>query len=74
MTIALMTMATDPHAATRALLMLAQQEWESGRAEVDARRRRVVVAALRAGMSTTAIADAMGLTSARVSQISRDTR
>ena len=74
MTIALTTMAADPHEATRALLMLAQQEWESGRAEVDARRRRVVLAALEAGLSASEVARAMGMTHTRVLQISRDTR
>jgi len=63
------TMKADPTAATRALLALAQQEWEADRARADERRRTHVLAARAAGMSDQAIADAMGLSRPRVQQI-----
>lgn len=74
MTIASATMAADPHAATRALLVLAQREWESGRAEVDARRRRAITAALDNGMTLDQVAEATGLSRNRVHQIKHGTR
>lgn len=63
----------DPTAATRALLAVAQEEWVRQRDEADAARRRVVIAALDAGMAPTQIAGAMGLTRGRVYQIKDDT-
>lgn len=63
------TMKADPTAATRALLALAQQEWEADRARADDKRRAAVLAARAAGMSDQAIADAMGLSRPRVQQI-----
>lgn len=63
------TMKADPTAATRALLALAQAQWESDRARADDKRRAAVLAARAAGMSDQAIADAMGLSRPRVQQI-----
>lgn len=65
----LTTMKADPTAATRALLALAQQEWEADRARADDKRRAAVLAARAAGMSDQMIADAMGLSRPRVQQI-----
>ena len=67
------TMKADPTAATRALLALAQAQWESDRARADDKRRAAVLAARAAGMSDQAIADAMGLSRPRVQQIKWDT-
>lgn len=67
--LALTTMKADPTAATRALLALAQAQWESDRALADDKRRAAVLAARAAGMSDQAIADAMGLSRPRVQQI-----
>lgn len=67
--LALTTMKADPTAATRALLALAQAQWESDRTLADERRRQAVLAARAAGMSDQAIADAMGLSRPRVQQI-----
>ena len=63
------TMKADPTAATRALLALAQAQWESDRTLADDKRRAAVLAARAAGMSDQAIADAMGLSRPRVQQI-----
>lgn len=63
------TMKADPTAATRALLALAQAQWESDRTLADDKRRTAVLAARAAGMSDQAIADAMGLSRPRVQQI-----
>lgn len=71
--LALTTMKADPTAATRALLALAQAEWEADRARADERRRQAVLAASEAGLSDAAIADAMRLSRQRVSQIRDDT-
>ena len=71
--LALTTMKADPTAATRALLALAQQEWEHQRDEADRIRRQAVLAASACGLSDAAIADAMGLSRQRVSQIRDDT-
>jgi DNA-binding NarL/FixJ family response regulator len=62
-------MKADPTAATRALLALAQAQWESDRTLADDKRRAAVLAARAAGMSDQAIADAMGLSRPRVQQI-----
>ncbi len=67
------TMKADPTAATRALLALAQAQWESDRVRADERRRQAVLAASEAGLSDAAIADAMRLSRQRVSQIRDDT-
>jgi len=67
--LALTTMKADPTAATRALLALAQAQWESDRTLADDKRRAAVLAARAAGMSDQAIADAMGLSRPRVQQI-----
>lgn len=64
----------DPTAATRALLALAQEQWEREHAAVDERRRSFVIAALDAGMTLDEVAKAMGLTRGRVYQIKHDTR
>lgn len=71
--LALTTMKADPTAATRALLALAQAQWESDRTLADERRRQAVLAASEAGLSDAAIADAMRLSRQRVSQIRDDT-
>jgi len=71
--LALTTMKADPTAATRALLALAQQEWEADRARADERRRQAVLVASEAGLSDTLIAGAMRLSRQRVSQIRADT-
>ena len=63
------SMKADPTAATRALLALAQAQWESDRTLADDKRRAAVLAARAAGMSDQAIADAMGLSRPRVQQI-----
>lgn len=64
----------DPHAATRALLALAQQQWERRRDEADRDRREAVLAALAAGLSASEIGRALGISHTRVIQISHDTR
>lgn len=68
------TMKADPTAATRALLALAQQEWEADRARADERRRQAVLAALKAGVTLEQVAEAMKLSITRVHQIKNDTR
>jgi len=68
------TMKADPTAATRALLALAQQEWEHQRDEADRIRRQAVLAAMNAGLSASEIGRAMGMTHSRVIQIANDTR
>lgn len=72
--LALTTMKADPTAATRALLALAQQEWEADRARADERRRKIVTAALDAGLTLDEVAEAMHLSRNRVFQIKHDTR
>lgn len=69
----LSSMRGDPTAATRALLALAQQEWERERVEADRKRRAAVEAALTAGLSTVEVGKAMGLSHVRIGQIVRDT-
>ena len=72
--LALTTMKADPTAATRALLALAQAEWEADRARADERRRKIVTAALDAGLTLDEVAEAMHLSRNRVFQIKHDTR
>lgn len=72
--LALTTMKADPTAATRALLALAQQEWGADRARADERRRKIVTAALDAGLTLDEVAEAMHLSRNRVFQIKHDTR
>jgi len=67
------TMKADPTAATRALLALAQAQWEVDRERADERRRQAVLVASEAGLSDTLIAGAMRLSRQRVSQIRADT-
>lgn len=68
------TMKADPTAATRALLALAQKQWEHQRDEADRVRRQAVLAAMNAGLSASEIGRAMGMTHSRVIQIANDTR
>ena len=63
------TMKADQTAATRALLALAQQEWEANRERADQQRRNAVLAARATGLSDREIAEAMGLSRPRVQQI-----
>ena len=72
--LALTTMKADPTAATRALLALAQAQWEHQRDEADRVRRQAVLAAMNAGLSASEIGRAMGMTHSRVIQIANDTR
>ncbi len=71
--LALTPVKPDPTDATRALLALAQQQWERDHAEADRKRLSAVLAARAAGLSDQQIADAMGLSRPRVQQIRRDT-
>lgn len=64
----------DPRAIVDALLRQAQLEWELGREEVDEKRRRMIVAALKAGATLKQVSQATGLSISRVSQIRDDTR
>lgn len=64
----------DPRAIVDALLRQAQLEWEMGREEVDEKRRRMIVAALKAGATLKQVSQATGLSISRVSQIRDDTR
>lgn len=64
----------DPTAATRALLALAQEQWEQRTARADEARKQAIIVALDSGLSARDVGEAMGISPQRVLQLRGDTR